>query len=239
MLSESARKDFEGLEPAELGEADSIVVGLAPEAFTYDRLNTAFRLRECPAQSFSAREADLTDPSATAVKKERLSPSSPTPADGMRYLIAAHAGLRFQDEDAALSLGPGPFVQALSLASGVEAEVIGKPTRGFFEMALRTLEADGVREQDWHDVAIVGDDFKNDLSGGATELGLRRFLGQSKQQSIKGLLACRPFRPFIAPVLQSEPASIGPVTRAKATRPTASGTALRRSLTICCLFEPP
>jgi hypothetical protein len=46
MLSDSARKDFEGLEPAELSQANSVVVGLAPEAFTYDKLNTAFRLRE-------------------------------------------------------------------------------------------------------------------------------------------------------------------------------------------------
>jgi ribonucleotide monophosphatase NagD (HAD superfamily) len=114
-----------------------------------------------------------------AVKGERLSASSPAPASGPRDLIAAHAGLRFQDEDSALSLGPGPFVQALSAASGVEPEIIGKPTRGFLEMALRTMESDGIREQDWCEVAIVGDDVKNDLSGGATELGLRRFLGTS------------------------------------------------------------
>lgn len=157
ILSDSAKKDFDGLQPQDLAECDTVVVGLSPDALEYRSLNTAFRI----------------------LKREPLSPSSPTPPPSPRYLLATHAGTVFQDTDSALSLGPGPFVHALSLATGVEPEVIGKPTKEFFSVALRTLEKDGVYEEDWKNVAVLGDDVKNDLSGGAKELGLRRFLGAS------------------------------------------------------------
>ena len=44
---------------------------------------------------------------------------------------------------------------ALQEAAGVEAEVVGKPTWAFFELALKTLVRDGVNEADWKDVAVV------------------------------------------------------------------------------------
>lgn len=70
----------------------------------------------------------------------------------------------------------GGFVSALEQASDVQAEVVGKPTRSFFEICLRSLLRDFVREADWTSVAIVGDDVDNDLGGGAIELGLQRIL---------------------------------------------------------------
>ena len=74
---------------------------------------------------------------------------------------------------AGLSLGIGPFVKGLEVASGVEAEIIGKPTKLFFEIAIQRIkaicpDAIGFRHED---IGTVGDDVVNDLGGGAKELG--------------------------------------------------------------------
>lgn len=42
LLSEDAKKDFTNGDD-EKGEKDAVVVGLAPEQFTYENMNTAFR----------------------------------------------------------------------------------------------------------------------------------------------------------------------------------------------------
>ena len=82
---------------------------------------------------------------------------------------------------AGLSLGIGPFVKALELASGVQAEIVGKPTRRFFEMAIERLKGLHPEVGDIHpgDVGVVGDDVVNDLGQGARELGMKRILGMS------------------------------------------------------------
>lgn len=84
------------------------------------------------------------------------------------------------DMPAGLSLGIGPFVRALELASGVQAEIVGKPTRRFFEMALERMRAiyPEAGEMQPSDVGIIGDDVVNDLGEGARELGMRRILGE-------------------------------------------------------------
>lgn len=64
----------------------------------------------------------------------------------------------------------------LEETSEVVAEVVGKPSRSFFELCLASLNEEGIQKSDWHQVAIIGDDYKNDLGGGANELGLQRFL---------------------------------------------------------------
>jgi len=60
-----------------------------------------------------------------------------------------------------LVLDAGPFVAALEYAAGVEAEVVGKPSRRFFELALADL---GLPPEQ---VVVVGDDVVNDIAGGA------------------------------------------------------------------------
>ena len=70
----------------------------------------------------------------------------------------------------------GGFVSALEQACDVQAEVVGKPSRSFFEICLRSLENERINQADWSQVGIVGDDVHNDLGGGAVELGLQRFL---------------------------------------------------------------
>jgi HAD superfamily hydrolase (TIGR01458 family) len=58
-----------------------------------------------------------------------------------------------------LSLDAGPFVAALEYAAGVEATLVGKPSRAFFDIAVASL---GVPASD---VVMVGDDPMSDVAG--------------------------------------------------------------------------
>lgn len=68
-----------------------------------------------------------------------------------------------------LKLAAGPFVSALEYASGVEAEVVGKPSPQFFEVALRDLGASA------EEAAMIGDDVTSDV-GGAKAAGMMGIL---------------------------------------------------------------
>ncbi len=68
-----------------------------------------------------------------------------------------------------LCLDTAPFVVALQHASGVEPQVLGKPARLFFEMALETLGL--AAEETW----MVGDDVRSDV-GGAQRTRIRGIL---------------------------------------------------------------
>jgi phospholysine phosphohistidine inorganic pyrophosphate phosphatase len=72
---------------------------------------------------------------------------------------------RYWETDQGLSLDAGPFVAALEYATGREAEVVGKPSPAFFELALGELGVPADR------AAMVGDDVEADV-GGAMEAGL-------------------------------------------------------------------
>jgi ribonucleotide monophosphatase NagD (HAD superfamily) len=162
LLSDSAREEITGKTGEDTDDTtttpyDSVVIGLAPSKFTYSHLNTAFRIltNEHPSQHPS-------------------SPSSnPRPAIP---LIAAHKAKYIASSDGALSLGPGPFVAALEHASGVRAQVVGKPSIGFFESVVGDFGfgSDGGGDGG---IAVIGDDVEADLGGGAIELGLWRVLG--------------------------------------------------------------
>jgi HAD superfamily hydrolase (TIGR01458 family) len=76
---------------------------------------------------------------------------------------------RYWETAEGLSLDAGPFVSALEYASGREAEVVGKPSEAFFELALADL---GVRADR---AAMVGDDVEADV-GGAMDGGLAGIL---------------------------------------------------------------
>lgn len=135
---------------------DAVVVGLHPPSFAYGPLNTAFRV----------------------LTREPLFDAQPS--EKRPVLIAPHTAAYLQapaDEEfpAGLSLGIGAYVAALETAADTKAEVVGKPTRAFFELALDKLRKQG--DVKTSEVAIVDDDVKNDLGAGAKELGLQRILG--------------------------------------------------------------
>jgi ribonucleotide monophosphatase NagD (HAD superfamily) len=96
-------------------------------------------------------------------------------------LVATHKARYIQTENPpGLSLGPGPFVSALETAAGVEAHVIGKPTRLFFQTVIDDLYASGELKQteDRGRIAVIGDDVEADLGDGAVQMGLWRILGE-------------------------------------------------------------
>ena len=68
-----------------------------------------------------------------------------------------------------LSLSAGPFVKALEFATGTAATIIGKPSKTFFDRALKDmcLQPD--------QVAMIGDDIITDI-GGAHEMGMKSVL---------------------------------------------------------------
>ena len=63
----------------------------------------------------------------------------------------------------------GAFVTGLEYVSGQQAEIIGKPSRQFFQLALNSL---GLAAQQ---VAMIGDDIETDI-GGAKDSGLKGIL---------------------------------------------------------------
>jgi HAD superfamily hydrolase (TIGR01458 family) len=68
-----------------------------------------------------------------------------------------------------LSLSAGPFVQALEFATGKAATIVGKPSKTFFDLALRDM---GLRVDQ---AAMIGDDILTDI-GGARTIGMQGIL---------------------------------------------------------------
>lgn len=99
-------------------------------------------------------------------------------------LIAAANNRYFKDADGELSLDAGGFVKALEYAAGVEAAVVGKPSREFFHQALRSM---GVRPEE---AIMVGDDIESDIAG-AQAAGIRAVLvrtGKFRPADLEGAI---------------------------------------------------
>jgi len=78
--------------------------------------------------------------------------------DGADLITLQHNRYWRRDED--LVLDVGAYAAALEYASGVEAIVVGKPSKDFFEMALADAGATADR------AVMVGDDIEGDVGGG-------------------------------------------------------------------------
>ncbi|MBE9536677.1 MAG: TIGR01458 family HAD-type hydrolase [Proteobacteria bacterium] len=88
------------------------------------------------------------------------SPQPPLIALGMTRYWRAEDGLR---------LDVAPFVKALEHAAACEAIVLGKPSKAFFQEALKMLGVDA------EDTIMIGDDICGDVKG-AQDAGLRGIL---------------------------------------------------------------
>lgn len=98
---------------------------------------------------------------------ERLNAAFRLLLDGAPLLAIARN--RYFRRDEGLSLDMGPFVAALEYATGVEAELYGKPSPAFFREALEHLgHAPG-------ETLMVGDDVESDVLG-ALDPGLHATL---------------------------------------------------------------
>ena len=78
------------------------------------------------------------------------------------YALAAN---RYFEDDDGLSLDVGGFVAALEYASGIKAELFGKPSASFFQAALDGL---GCRAEE---TVMIGDDVEADVNG-ALSIGI-------------------------------------------------------------------
>ncbi|WVQ74561.1 TIGR01458 family HAD hydrolase [Cryptococcus sp. DSM 104548] len=159
LMSPSAQEEFSSF--SDSAPYDSVILGLHPESLSYEPLNRAFRVLK----------GEPLSPTPTSEERPKIRPA----------LIAPHAAMYMQDPGSSslppgLSLGIGPFVRALEESTGTTAEIVGKPTRSFFELALERLKALGGEHWEAGEVAVVGDDVENDLGEGARELGLKRIL---------------------------------------------------------------
>lgn len=109
-LSESAMEEFPEFQHDKAASDqhhtayDSVVVGLAPDLFTYDRLTTAFRILISGKSS-----GDPGKPTGESDWRPHTPP-----------FITTHRAKYIRTPDGALSLGPGPFVAALEDAVGPE-----------------------------------------------------------------------------------------------------------------------
>jgi HAD superfamily hydrolase (TIGR01458 family) len=78
--------------------------------------------------------------------------------DGASLIALQHN--RYWRRADGLALDVGAYAAALEYASGVEATVVGKPAREFFDAALGDLGADAAS------AVMVGDDVEGDVGGG-------------------------------------------------------------------------
>jgi len=76
---------------------------------------------------------------------------------------------RYWMESDGLVLSTGPFVAALEYATGKRAQLMGKPSRDFFRLALDDLGATS------KDAAMIGDDILTDVLG-AQSMGMKGIL---------------------------------------------------------------
>ena len=135
-----------------------VLVGLAPNKFNYDRLNTAYRFL-----NKLKRKDDKWRQEMDPADHQQTSQQSQTPPP---RLIVIHRATHYRDSDHELSLGPGGFISLLEEASGVSAHVIGKPSVNFYNEALTYL---GITDP--AHAVMVGDDVVGDI-GGALHAGL-------------------------------------------------------------------
>ena len=113
---------------------------------------------------------------ATLNRAFRLLMSEPRP------ILVALGMSRYAQGPDGLVLDVAPFVKALEHASDLEAVVMGKPARAFFEAAVRKL---GVKPEE---AVMIGDDIRGDV-GGAQAAGLRGVLvrtGKFRERDLEG-----------------------------------------------------
>lgn len=96
-------------------------------------------------------------------------------------LVALHKG-KFWQTDAGLRVDIGAFVAGIEYVTGVDARVIGKPSRAFFEAGAEALDCPV------DNIAMIGDDIESDV-GGAQQCGMKGILVRTGKYRQKQLAA--------------------------------------------------
>jgi HAD superfamily hydrolase (TIGR01458 family) len=124
-------------------------------------------LVERDAEAVLLGGADETEESGAVFAYDNLNRAFAELDRGAR-LVCLHRNRWWQTSRGPL-LDSGAFVAGLEYAAGVEAEVVGKPSRAYFEAALAELGAEA------GEAVMVGDDIDADIGGGSAA-GLRTVL---------------------------------------------------------------
>lgn len=144
LVQQSLLEDLDMKSMPDKDSCDCVLVGLAPEAFVYNRMNEAFRVL--------MKEMD---------RRKRYNLEDASSKDLPPLIIALHRGKYLRDVDDGLSLGPGGFVACLQEAAGISdsgVAVIGKPSREIFCAAI----PEGISLEE---TAMVGDGVWQDVIG--------------------------------------------------------------------------
>ncbi|XP_032047467.1 phospholysine phosphohistidine inorganic pyrophosphate phosphatase isoform X1 [Aythya fuligula] len=135
--------------------------GLRPHLLVHDDLVPEFA------------EIDKTNPNCVVVGDAAENFSYANVNEAFRVLIGLEKPVlislgrgRYYKETDGLKLDVGAYMKALEYACDVEAEVVGKPAKAFFESALAEM---GVPPQE---AIMIGDDIVSDV-GGAQQCGMR------------------------------------------------------------------
>jgi HAD superfamily hydrolase (TIGR01450 family) len=80
--------------------------------------------------------------------------------DGGAAFLALNMDVRLPVEGGEYTAAAGPMVAAISTLAYKEPEILGKPSRAFFDLALRRL---GVEPQE---AVMIGDNVETDIKGG-------------------------------------------------------------------------
>jgi HAD superfamily hydrolase (TIGR01458 family) len=110
---------------------------------------------------------------------ENLNIAFRTLLDGSK-LVAVANNRYFKDDNNKLSMDAGCFVSALEYASGQQAQLIGKPSKEFYHLAAKSLNAQP------NECVMIGDDIESDVSG-AQQAGIYGILVQTGKFSEKDL----------------------------------------------------
>jgi HAD superfamily hydrolase (TIGR01458 family) len=124
-------------------------------------------LVEAGAEAVLVGGADETDETNDVFSWRNLNRAYAELERGAR-LLCLHKNRWWQTSQGPL-LDAGAFVAGLEYAAGIDAEVVGKPSRAYFEAALDALGASP------EETTMVGDDITADI-GGAKAAGLRAVL---------------------------------------------------------------
>jgi len=131
------------------------------------RLDTALFVPESTHDDFEGVRAVERDPAWVVLGDLGPGFTWPTLNRAFRYLmdgaslLALHKNRYWRGSEEGFVLDAGAFVSALEYAAGVSAEVVGKPSTRFFELALEDLGAEASR------TVMVGDNVETDGRGAA------------------------------------------------------------------------
>ena len=166
----------------------------------HDDLAQHVELVDAEADAVLVGGADESEETRRVFAWERIEAAFAALQAGAR-LVCLHRN-RWWTTRSGARLDSGAVVAGLEYAAGVTAEVVGKPSRPFYEAALKALDA---RAQD---AVMIGDDVESDV-GGAKALGMRGVLVRTGKFEAKSLAAADPKPDAVLDSIADLPAFLG------------------------------